>query len=271
VNSMLRKTLPLFLLVTLMSCTAPIANAWGASGHRIVAIIAARHLKPQARQRIAQILGPHVSLESVANYADAVRNSRPETYNFHFVDIPKSANNYDPDRDCRMDPEKGDCVIAALERFKAQVNDPHESLAKRRFALKFIVHLVGDLHQPLHCADNNNDHGGGRVNVKWFGTSTNLHKVWDTEIIDAARLTDNEFADALDSDLTAAQIQTRQQGTVLQWVLESHRLAREHAYAIPDNKELDQEYYDANSGIVDEQLLRGGLRLAKFLNSIFAP
>lgn len=256
------------LALSLIGLTAVPANAWGAPGHRIVAMIAARHLTQQARQRITQLLGPNVSLASVANYADAVRNRYPETYNFHFVDIPKNDTSYQPSEDCKPDPEKGDCVIAALDRFRQQVMDSQESLPRRRFALKFIVHLVGDMHQPLHCADNN-DLGGGTLKVKWFGSNTSLHKVWDRFIIEEAQLTEEEFTDALDSNLTQSEIQAMQQGTIIQWAIESHTLAREFAYAIPGDKELDQEYYDRNAPIVDRQLLRGGLRLAKVLNTIF--
>ena len=120
-------------------------------------MIAERHLRQQARQRIAAILGPNVSLASVANYADAVRNRREDTKNYHFVDIPIKPNTpkYEPARDCKLDSKKGDCIIAALDRYRKVVVNPDEPLAARRFALKFIGHLVGDMHQPLLCADNN--------------------------------------------------------------------------------------------------------------------
>jgi len=256
-----------FLALALLTLAAATASAWGASGHRIVAMIAARHLSNPARQRVTEILGANVSLESVANYADAIRNIKPETSQFHFVDIPKDATNYDPHRDCAPS-DKGDCVIQALERFRAQVLDQNETLANRRFALKFIVHLVGDMHQPLHCADNH-DRGGNMVSVTWFGRTANLHKVWDTLIIQEAGLDDAEFASALDSDLTDQQIAAIQQGNLTQWALESHKAAHDFAYVIPNNHALDQAYYDRNAPIVDQQLLRGGLRLAKVLNTIF--
>lgn len=255
------------LALSLISLNAVPANAWGASGHRIVAIIAERNLTAEAQARVTQILGQNVSLASVANYADAIRNRHQETKNFHFVDIPKNRKDYSPARDCQP-TKKGDCIIAALERFKADVVNPQKTLAERRFALKFIVHLVGDMHQPLHCADNH-DVGGNNVSVKWFGKSTDLHKVWDTLIIEEAELTDTEFADALDSDLSQQQIQVIQQGTPVEWALEAHEAARSHAYVIPANRLLSHDYYDANARVVDEQLLRGGLRLAKLLNTIF--
>lgn len=265
----LRHSLCSLSAIALLGFAATVANAWGAAGHRIVAIIAERNLNDSAKQHISEILGSNVSLASVANYADAVRNQRPETYNFHFVDIPLQANNYLPNRDCKNDPEKGDCIIAALDRFRDDLRSSSTSMAKKRFALKFIVHLIGDMHQPLHCAENNNDHGGGLVKVRWFGINSNLHKVWDTQIIEEAQLTDDEFADALDSELTQAQIDAMQNGTIIEWALQSHKLARQHSYKIPTSRELDQTYYDANSAVVDQQLLRGGLRLAHVLNTLW--
>jgi hypothetical protein len=169
-------------------------------------------------------------------------------------------------------------VIAAIERFRQELANTSLSKGRRRFALKFLVHLVGDMHQPLHCADNDNDRGGNDVNVVWFGRSGkgfNLHSVWDKLIIQQAELTDDEFAEALVDGLTSARIQTIQAGTVIQWAEESHRVARERAYRfVPGTRimhksrteTLGQAYYNRNFATVDDQLLKGGLRLAKILN-----
>jgi hypothetical protein len=245
-------------------------NAWGASGHRIVALIANNHLTPQARQAISGLLNEDETLDSVATFADQIRNSRPDTRQFHFVDIPKNANDYDPNRDC-VPSEKGDCIIAAIDRFKAELADPNETRGRRRFALKFLVHLIGDMHQPLHCADNE-DRGGNDIKVTWFGRTgkgINLHSVWDSLIIEEAGLEDAEFAEALEEDITPQKIQSMQSGTVIEWALQSHKAARDHAYRIPRNRKLGQVYYNNNFRVVDEQLLRGGLRLARVLNEIF--
>jgi hypothetical protein len=257
-----------FVLFLSLIILAPLrAEAWGVSGHRIVAMIAENHLTQRARLRVTQLLGDDVTLASVASFADEIRNSRPETKQFHFVDIPLAANNYDSNRDC-PETDEGDCVIAAIERFRRELSSEGESVGRRRFALKFLVHLIGDMHQPLHCADNN-DRGGNDVKVTWFGRSgkgINLHSVWDSLIIEEAALEDAEFAEALEEGLTTQSIQTRQSGTIIQWALEAHKAARNHAYRIPRNKRLGQAYYDRTFAVVDEQLLRGGLRLAKILN-----
>ena len=268
----MKKQFTCFALVVSLICILPHpAGAWGASGHRIVAMIAENHLSPRARQQIAELLGDDVSLASVANFADEIRNSRPDTKQFHFVDIPLTENKYDAARDCRS-TEEGDCVIAAIERFKQQLRDSSLSKGRRRFALKFLVHLVGDMHQPLHCADNDNDRGGNDVKVVWFGESgkgINLHSVWDRLIIEQAGLEDAEFAEALEEGLTPQRVQTIQAGTLIQWAEEAHLAARNRAYkTVPGNRTmhksrtqtLGQAYYNKNFAVVDEQLLNEALQ-----------
>lgn len=256
-----------FIALVLISLNSIPVSAWGAPGHHIVAMIAERHLTPKAKQAIAEILGADVSLASVSTYADDIRRAQPETYNFHFVDIPKDANDYVPSRDCKQ-TGRGDCVIAALERFQQDLLNPKKSKEEKQFALKFIVHLVGDMHQPLHSPDNN-DRGGNGVTVEWFGKATNLHSVWDSMIIQQTGLGESEYVRLLEKGLTAKQIEAMQRGTVVEWALEAHRLARDYTYVVPIDHKLDQSYYDRNRRIVDQQLLRAGLRLAKILNTLF--
>lgn len=269
-NSIKRLTC-LVLVLFLISLMPMRASAWGGDGHRIVAIIAEGHLSPKARQSIETLLGEQ-TLADIANFADLVRNRRPETSNFHFADIPISRDSFDRARDCKKDPEKGDCVIAAIERFAREANRSDLSVGQRRFALKFIVHLVGDLHQPLHSADNN-DRGGNNVKVSWFGhrgKGINLHSVWDRLIIEQAGLDEIEFADALEELFTPQQAQDFQKGTLTDWANEAHLLAKQFAYGkLPDDRALGQEYYDATFEVVDVQLYRAGVRLARVLNSIY--
>jgi nuclease S1 len=276
-NSPQKTFLSFVLALSLISIMPVRAKAWGAAGHRIVAIIAEDNLNPQTRERITDLLGEDVTLASVANFADEIRFSRPDTKQFHFVDIPLAANSYDPVRDCRPTDE-GDCVIAAIERFRQELSNTSLSKGRRRFALKFLVHLIGDMHQPLHCADNDNDRGGNNVKVVWFGHSGkgfNLHSAWDRLIIEEAELTDDVFAEALVDGLTDARVQSMQAGTVIQWAEEAHLVARNRSYkAVPGNRTmhqsrtetLGQAYYNRNFAIVDDQLLKGGLRLARVLN-----
>jgi S1/P1 Nuclease len=280
-KTQIRKFFSVAVAFVLLCCYSMPAFAWGPAGHRIVAMIAQQNIKPQTRTKIKQILGPNVTLASVATYADAVRDRFPHTYNNHFVDIPKTLNDYVATRDCHEDPEKGDCVLAALERFRGEALNPNESIGRRRFALKFIVHLIGDMHQPLHCSDDD-DRGGNDVKVKWFGADANLHRVWDSKIIENADLSDEDFADTLLVDLTPQEINDLKRGNLLSWALEAHTLARTSAYKNTNNTELSKDkdadqqklgsdYYDKNWAVVDKQLLRGGMRLARVLDWMFAP
>lgn len=272
-KSSMRPLFRIVLALAVFSCYSTPTYAWGEAGHRIVAMIAERNISPDTQLRIKQILGD-VDLASVANYADDVRDDNLWTYNFHFVDIPidddVTDDVYKPSRDCKPSP-KGDCVLAAIRRFRNHVLSASSTPGDRAFALKFIIHLVGDMHQPLHCAEKNHDFGGGGVSVRWFGNSTNLHKVWDTRIIVRSQLTDDQFVAALTNGSTSQEMNEMRNGNILRWALEAHRLAGEFAYDLPDNKKLGEDYYQTNRPIVNRQLLRGGMRLARVLDWLFAP
>ena len=253
------------------------ALAWGTQGHRIVARIAQSNLSPKARQEVRRLLRQGETLESVATWADVIRNSRPETKRWHYVDILLEHNNYDPVRDCKRTPF-GDCIVnaldesrailadpARLETFKLVLANPQESRQARYEALKFLVHFIGDLHQPLHCADNH-DRGGNDVKVTFFGKSSNLHKVWDTDIIARAGFTQTANRVAAMTDETVSL----PGNSFADWTLEAHRLAVEHAYKnLPVNQRLGQNYYQSNRPVVDRQLLKAGQRLAAILNEVF--
>jgi hypothetical protein len=256
------------LVISFTLAIPPHAQAWGPEGHIVVAKIAASRLSASAKTAVRQLLGRH-SLDSVANFADQVRGDRPETYNWHFVDIPKDATDYDANRDCKPSP-KGDCIIAELGRAETDLVNRSLSRRKRAEALKFIVHFVGDLHQPLHCSDNN-DKGGNDVKVTFLGHNTNLHRVWDSEIISEAHLSTADYADQLDAWLDSEETTELEKGTTEDWALAAHKLAKDNAYNVPDDHQLDVTYVETNQPVVDQQLALAGLRLAKVLNDAFAP
>src|SRR5262249_13045573 len=136
----------------------------------------------------------------------------------------------------------------------------------RTEALIFLIHLVGDAHQPLHCADNN-DHGGNDVHVLFFGTADNLHAVWDTSLIKRTRLGETAYVRKLKNWLASHSISDLQRGAVTDWALEAHTIAAQHTYAdVPANERLGVRYYKRNLPFVDEQLAKGAVRLAKILN-----
>lgn len=254
------------LLTSFMVCLAPHqALSWGTSGHSIIAEIAQRRLDPGPLRRVKELLGGEVSLASIAAWADDVVLSRPNTLNWHFVNIPFAANEYDPQRDCSPGP-KGDCVINAIQRASATLQDATRPKPERREALMFLVHFVGDVHQPLHCADRN-DAGGSQLLVTFFGTQSSLHLVWDVSIIERRTFDWGEFVDTLETKwLPGKDLTELQKGGPIEWALEAHKAAVDVAYVLPDDFNLGDAYYARALPVVERQLAFAGLRLARLLN-----
>ncbi len=241
--------------------------AWGPEGHRVVAVIAQMNLTRRARKQVNALLGPYNSLGAISSWADDTRVDFPETGPWHYIDIPLDANSIDLATECRL----GNCVTAQIEKFDKVLKNPHASEADRRVALKFLVHFVGDLHQPLHCEDHH-DKGGNMVEVTFMGRPSNLHKVWDSGILYQIKPYGNELAEALDHRVTPAERKQWEKGSVEDWALESHRLARQVAYGLlppGPNPELGQAYVDAAIPVVETQLEKAGIRLAYLLNQAF--
>lgn len=242
------------------------ALAWGKEGHRIVGDVASRYLSDKAKAGVAELLG-NWTLASVANWADNVRNFRPGTAEWHYVNIPLQSDAYNAQRDCAG----GNCIIAAIEAQKAILPDRSRPKRERTEALKFIIHFIGDLHQPLHCADDQ-DRGGNEVIVKFLGKLSKLHAVWDSGIINASSLTEEQIVAELLGGLehsSKSEISRMQEGSPQAWALESHRLAQTNAYHFPASNGLDETYYGKNIKAVKNQLMRAGLRLARTLNEVF--
>lgn len=251
----------------------PLANqafGWGHEGHQVVANIAERHLTDAARAKALAILGSDGSLVAVATWADDIRHMRSNTAPWHFIDIPLNQNTIDAAAVCN----NGDCVTAAITHFVGVLKDPNSSAADKNEALKFVVHFVGDLHQPLHCEDNN-DRGGNNKNVTFFTKKANLHSTWDTLVIERIDNNPDTFSDTLDQSIDPAKIPQWEQGTVEDWALESHKFAQDPAYKqVPavkskvknKNPVLADAYVAAVQPVIDLQLQKAGIRLAHILN-----
>ena len=253
--------------LVLLAC-ATTAHGWGETGHRIIARIADDLLTDRARASVRTLLRGN-SMENVSVFADHYRLIDTNTAPWHFVDIPVSAGNYDPNRDCR---QHHGCVVEELEHFKKVLVDTHTTVSNRAFALMFVIHLVGDLHQPLHCADNN-DRGGNEVKVSFFGETTNsfgapwnLHAAWDSGLIEHRGLSEAAYARKLTAHLQPDTIPAMQAGTTIDWALQSHSNAVHFAYPIPADHELGAAYLRKARPVLDDSLLKGGLRLARVLN-----
>lgn len=263
--------------------------AWGEEGHRIVARIAEAHLSGKARDGIRDLIGnASISDFRIALWADEIKRSAfykrryPNNQMWHYIDldVTTSPGALDLDQACR----NGDCVLTKLPHFIDVLRDAKAHAEDRQQALRFVVHLVGDAHQPLHCAERNKDRGGNLVRVKLpfdeggHAPVTNLHSVWDTDLVREAMggLSWSDFADRLDAQISREQRKAWANGDLKTWVLDANKLARDKAYAdVPLNGAqavpvpLTQEYLNANAEVVREQLQRAGVRLAKILNDAF--
>jgi len=260
--------------------------AWGEEGHAIVAEIAQRRLNDTARAAVTTILRnvsptlAYASLASFASWPDDYRPSHPETSKWHFVDIPLHENAFDPARDCKPDPAEGDCTIAELERLKSDV---HCKIGEEQFeALKFAVHFVGDLHQPLHTVLE--EAGGNNifVEVRMKGLVctascipttdfAKFHEVWDSTLIQKTVFAWGSYVERLENGwLKSAAAAGADAGTPIDWANETHKTAQTVWAAKPANNILTDKYYEIASPILDRQLAVGGLRLARFLNEAFA-
>ncbi len=243
------------------------AFAWGQEGHSIIAEIAQQRLDADTLRRVKTLLGGEVSMASVASWADDYRAAHPETAGWHFVNIPLDNTAYDPDRDCA----KSDCVVQAIARLRAAVGDCSKPAGDRSEALKFLVHFVGDIHQPLHdetrfAADGKDDHGGNSLAVTFFGQPTNLHAVWDTGLIMHTVYDWGAYVTRLRAGwLDGRDISALESGTPADWATEAHRFARSIAYEIPADSNLADAYYAKALPIVDRQLALAGARLALLL------
>jgi hypothetical protein len=164
------------------------AFAWGYEAHRVIAEIAEQFLQPQTVHQVRALLAIEnvTTLADVSTWADEIRQQHPETAHWHFVSIPihplaGEPKEYDATRDCPY----GDCVVAKIEEFERVLSDRQKPDRERLEALKYLVHFIGDVHQPLH-ASNDHDRGGNDVTVMFMGLPTNLHAVWDSGIISPA-------------------------------------------------------------------------------------
>ena len=262
-------------------------HAWGRQGHRLVAQLAAERLTPVARRNVTWLLGDE-TLADVSSWADDQNQGTYQTYYWHFLNIPPDATGYDRDRDCLLQPtvtagsfddKWRDCAVERITYNLERLADASLDRADRAIALKWLVHLICDLHQPFHALGVG--HGGNDVMVSVFGSETcgadsprpypcNLHGVWDSMLIAHRHLDDAAYVKTLNEQIRGHQWAARPVGTPAEWAMQSHDLAR--AALVPQHGTIDEAYYRAHIPVIDERMALGGLRLAAYLNkSLTAP
>jgi hypothetical protein len=255
-------------------------------GHKTIALIAQDRLTPEARRQVRRLLGPGQNLASVSTWADQIdHTTRPETGPWHYiqVNVRQDQSRYSLEDACR----DHQCVVDQIEKDEAILRDSGASFEAKREALKFLVHFVGDIHQPLHCAEDN-DRGG---NEKWFRyypagngvgryTWVNLHSFWDNLLEVHAKEKPRQLTARLEQNFTEQQAMDWQKGRAKDWAFESYGIARDAIYSdLPSGPlqksyrwghDLPDTYYnDTMRQVVDRRLEAAGVRLAWVLNQIF--
>ncbi|HEY3405356.1 MAG TPA: S1/P1 nuclease [Ohtaekwangia sp.] len=249
------------LLLLLLLCTINLSVfAWGATGHRATGQVAEKYLSKNAKKELDRILNGQ-SLAMASTWMDEIRSDSTYDYtaDWHWVTI-QNGETYDQST---KNP-KGD-VIQTLERIIAELKSKKLNAKQEAEYVKMLIHLIGDLHQPLHVGGGN-DRGGNDVKVMWFRVDSNLHRIWDSDMIDDSKLSYTELAQSLDKP-TSAQLQQWQKISVRDWAAESMTY-RKQVYDYGQGK-LGYNYTYKYFPIVRERLLQAGVRIASVLNDIY--
>lgn len=268
----------------------PHAHAWGQTGHRVIAEIAEARLSPAARRGIQAIIGRD-TLSRISTWPDEIRSDPEERFKhtlaWHFIDIPDGETV----ASARRSPH-GD-ALSALGRMEKTLRSPSASRGQKRFALSFLVHLVADIHQPLHVG-NTRDRGGNLCFVRYFGERTNLHAVWDTGLIDRLQLSYTEYARHLRRSTSEQDARSWARGRYGDWIAESQAY-RAQVYpsrkrspggegdlaycAVESEQEIEDaarpnlgyDYHYRHRALLERRLAQAGIRLALTLDRLFSP
>ncbi|HET8737524.1 MAG TPA: S1/P1 nuclease [Pricia sp.] len=235
---------------------------WSKTGHRVVGEVAQQHLTARARKAIENLLDGQ-SLAEVSTLGDEIKadNAYRKFSAWHYVNFPAHKKYGDEP------PSKNGDLMTGIEKCIEGIKNSNSSKADRVFYLKMFVHLIGDLHQPMHVG-RLKDKGGNDIQVKWFNKGSNLHRVWDSNMIDDYGMSYTELATNL-PELSKAEIRKIQKGDIYDWVEESQDLANEVYSSVEMGEKLYYRYSYVWFDTVERQLQKGGLRLAKVLNALF--
>ena len=250
------------LLLVCVLLIPSLCFGWGQNGHRITGAIAESMLTPKAKSGIQSILG-NETLAEASTWPDFMRSSDDPFWRksspLHYVTVPEGQIYHE-----NHAPPQGDAYVA-LSRFSEELKSAETTAEEKARALRFIVHIVGDLHQPLH-AGNGKDRGGNDIKVKYFGEPSNLHRVWDTQIIEGQNLSYTEYMQFITRTLTTEKIKAWSIADPVVWITES-TVIRDQIY--PENDKLYYEYPFKHLDTLNERLLQAGIRIATYLNQLF--
>jgi hypothetical protein len=261
----------------ILICAPSSSLAWGESGHRTVAEIAAHYLSEPAAAEVHKLLGDGAhAMAEVSVWADTIIGDRPETYPWHVVQIPRDGSQYLRERDCQND----DCIVGKIPEFVRLLGDRTVATQLRVEALQFLIHFVGDLHMPLHAFVGLNRYKSGAW-LRIGETTDKLHLWWDNEFVDQLGFDSSELATTLSGQITADEREQWKKGTPEDWANESFRIAHAFVtkYGLIDARwddvsearpiVLPASVLDEVKPIVAQRLKMAGVRLAWLLNRAF--
>jgi nuclease S1 len=255
---------PFVAVISIVLLSTPSAWAWGRIGHRVASMMAEERLTSRALAAVHDLLGPDVSFADISTWADEQRDIVGKG-SWHCVDVPITESRYDS-KYC----QPGGCVVSKIHDFQRVLQDPKAGRAEKQEALKFLVHFIEDLTQPLHVGDTGS-RGGNLIQVRFWGHGSNLHRVWDTKIIE--HFSENE-SDWL-GDINMIASSEWEKGTPEEWATDTLQVAQKAFLlpgtqnVIPSGTAIGEDYCRWALPIIQEQLAKAGVRLAWVLNQIF--
>lgn len=256
------KLLYIFTALILFNLHSFAAVKWGATGHRVVGAIADQYTTNKTKRHLKKILN-HQSLALASTFGDEIKaDPRYKKYEtWHYVNMSFDQNY----GSSKKNPE-GDLVtgIAYCEKI---IKDDNASDEDKTFYLKMLIHMLGDLHQPLHIG-REEDRGGNDIKVKWYYKDTNLHRVWDSQMLESYNMSYSELAENAEF-LSKKQVKFLQQGSVIDWVNDTQNLARNVYASVDEDENLHYAYSYKYMDVARTQLQIAGIRLAKVLNKLF--
>jgi len=269
----LRPVSPLLVVGAALALAASPALGWGRIGHRVSARLTETRLTPAAKAGVAALLAPGESLADASVWPDEHRRERPESAPWHYVNVPITEPKYDA-KYCGA----GGCVISKIADFRARLKDTSASVEDRREALRFLAHFVQDMHQPVHVGDRG-DRGGNDLQLRFFDAGSNLHRIWDSGLIERADADEDRTFDRLHAAFTPEFVMAvpAPSGPVESWADESLALARD-AYIDPASGDplrpgtkLGDAYQARHLPAAERRVLLASVRLARLLNETFEP
>lgn len=254
------RILSIFIIFSFLTTTVS-AYDWGKTGHRTTGAIAQKYLSKKAQKAIDRLLDGE-SLALVSTYADDIKSDdHYRSYGpWHYVNVP-----FDKTYDTHPKNERGD-VVQGIDKCIAVITSETSSKEDKAFHLRLLVHFIGDLHQPLHTGIGE-DKGGNDFQVRWYNDGTNLHRVWDTQMIESYGMSYSELAEAM-PQLSKVQHKAIAAGTHREWMEESRTLVKDIYANTEKGEKLGYRYMYDYFNTLKGQLQKGGIRLAALLNEI---